>query len=308
MHMKNILVFLLLFVGLRAYSQQVVPFEMGPIKVDSVYLDGVWIHGVGTDSVLAAPDDGNVVTESQLKSYVQNSTPAGISTLRDSVNVLEDSSASYGTRIETLEDNEFTYTPVVDPRNNSVDSVLTYYNGGFAYILKDKITEADSIYRLTDTTQRHNTRLIEREVADAAQDDSITDLGTRITSLQNTIEFDSVEVQLIIDNDTLPSTEISTGNIFAIPRRLGGYTLTEVTGYVSSAGDGISYAAIYRTRSGSTVNMTSSPAIVTSTTRTSATMNASYDDVLEGDWLSCKYYDTGSPVSTSLNVTLIFKK
>jgi hypothetical protein len=304
--MKKILLLLLLFVGAKLSAQ--VPFELGAVKVDSVYISGIWIDSVSTDGTMAKVDDKKLVTSKALKTFLTDSVASwidsisNVAAIQDSLNNHTDSLQRHNVRLKAL-------TLVKHTHTNS--SILNATTASFTTTISSAVSTATS----TNTTQgdtlvAHNTRIKAVYTKNKVQDDTLVVHDTRINDVVDDLSHmkDSVEFQVIVDNDTLPSANFPTGNIFVIGRRMSGYVLTEATIYTPSPGDGVAYAAVYRTRSASSVNMVSNPASVTSSTNTSATINTSNDDVLEGDWIEIQYYDTGSPVSEILNIILIFKK
>jgi hypothetical protein len=326
--MKRILILILCFVGFRTFAQ--VPFEMGAIKVDSLYMNETsnWWSGFSTDATFATPSDKKVASQKATSTYIAAQIAAITAGITDTAEVIR----LIGSYLDT--------TNIVITANYDAvgDTLFTIFNGDYGYAVSFKSAHQDSLNAHTDSLQSHNTRINAVKTINTTQGDTLTSHNTRIKTVltstttatstnvtqgdtltsHNTrinaiktslaIIKDSVEVQLVVDNDTLPSAEYPTGDILVIGRRLAGYNLTKATAYVSVAGDGIAYLSVYRHRGGSSVNMTSGSASVTAAARVNATINTTYDDLAEGDWISCKYYDTGSPVSEIMNVVLIFKK
>ena len=326
--MKRILILILCFVGFRTFAQ--VPFEMGAIKVDSLYMNETsnWWSGFSTDATFATPSDAVVPSQKAVYDQIATQIAAVTFGITDTAEVIRLISAY----LDTL---NFSITASYDAVG---DTLLTIFNGNYGYAVSFKAAHQDSLNIHTDSIQSHNTRIKAVVTLNTTQGDTLTSHNTRIKAVvltantattTNTTQGDtltahntrikavandliaikdSVEVQLVVDNDTLPSAEYPTGDIMVVGSRLAGYNLTKATAYVSVAGDGIAYLSVYRHRGGSSVNMTSGSASVTAAARVNATINTTYDDLAEGDWISCKYYDTGSPVSEIMNVVLIFTK
>ena len=295
---KVLFVSILLFAGFKSFSQ--VPFELGSIRVDSVYMkqQGVWVKYVY---------DARFVISDSL-SLVRND----INGLRDSIDDHRVVLTAYDGRLDAME--------LID-HTHSNKAILDASTASFTTTLSSAISTATSTNSTQDSRlaimeaidHTHSNKTTLDLVTSAYKDADSTNLASllsRMTTAESNITAikDSAEVQLVIDVDTLPSVEVNTGNIFVIGRRLDGYILTEATIYTAEAGDGTASATIYRLRGASQATMTSSAATVTASTRTNATINASYDDVQEGDWIQIGCSDTGTPTSTGLNAVLIFKK
>lgn len=282
---------ILLLFGTKAFTQ--VSFEMGSIKVDSIYMkeQSAWVSTI-YNSV-------EIVSDS-------------LSAIRDSLTDHRTVLNNHESRVDAME--------LID-HTHSNKAVLDATTASFTTTLSTAISTATSTNSTQDSRltvmeaidHTHSNKTTLDLITSAYKDADSTNLAsllTRMTTAEANITAvkDSAEIQLTIDVDTLPSAEVNTGNIFVIGRRLDGYILTEATIYTAEAGDGTASATIYRLRGASQATMTSANATVTASTRTNATINASYDDVAEGDWIQIGYADTGTPTSTGLNAILIFKR
>jgi hypothetical protein len=91
-------------------------------------------------------------------------------------------------------------------------------------------------------------------------------------------------------DDTLTSTEVKSGYIFAINRNLNGFNLAQVEAFSPGNGNGTAAVNVYRLRGGALQTVTSTGADISGT----ATIDTDYDDVLTGDYYDFGYKETGA--------------
>ena len=299
--MRKIIVLVLLFVGFVAKGQ--IPFEMGAIKIDSVYLNesSRWMEKFSNDTTLTSSDSTAAVSEWAVKKYVDNTAAvlAGSAALQDSLDAHTDTLQSHNDRLKAIEGGEVGYDIVISP-DASPDTVITYSAGSFGYFVRDVISEADSIYRLTDTTQSHNDRLMVLEDSahwhsNKTTLDGITSSYTDADSTRLAGINDTILVMIRVTDDTLSATADSSGWIFPIGLALNGCTLISVEAYSPGEGTGgTAYIGVLRKRSGTIENVTSTGADIGGT----ATINTAYDDVATADYYNFTFRETGASPNT----------
>jgi hypothetical protein len=167
--------------------------------------------GIGTDSTLTTPSTQKAASEVQLRAYVRDNAPtiAGISTLRDSVQVNGDSITNYNTRLQNIENGEVGYDieVVTDPANSANDTIITYYNGGFAWIIKKHINESDSIDNHTDQLQTLDGRIDALEAGGSGGSIDLTGISN------NTFLWDDADAAAgtgYVDADSIAFTQTAT--------------------------------------------------------------------------------------------------
>jgi hypothetical protein len=172
--------------------------------------------------------------------------------------VTADDTAGIGTRIASIIDDTFKYV-------NRYDTA-TWATG--------------LLYR---SKAQHDTAGIGARIS--ANDDDIVGLQTTTGNLNDTIL-----VMVRATDDTLTSTEVKSGYIFAINRNLNGFNLAQVEAFSPGNGNGTAAVKVYRLRGGTLQTVTSTGADISGT----ATVDTDYDDVITGDYYDFGYKETGA--------------
>lgn len=142
----------------------------------------------------------------------------------------------------------------------------------------------------TATASTNTTQIATTEFSQAAIAAALADLA--------------VGVQILVSEEELVSGEAS-GYIFDIPDMLDGMNLVKVEAFPGEVkGDHTIAVVVWRNRSGAEVNMTSTGASFS----TDATINTSYDDVVNKDQLEFRWtYSGGTIAPEGLKVQLTFQ-
>ena len=317
--MKKIFFLFLLFVGAKAFSQMV-PFELGAIKLDSFQVaNGVWISSVSTDTTFASPTNKQLATTRAIQKYVHSYVLSSTgSAWQDSIDKHTDTLQVHNTRIKAVETLAHSHSnkTVLD---NTTAAFTTAQGTAISTATSTNSTQDGRLTAVEALEHSHSNKTVLDAITSAFTTAQATALSTatstnttqdgRLTAVEtyNTHAKDTVEVQVICTDSTLSNTELATGNVFVISERLSGYNLTRVKIYSPSIGTGTVSSDVYRTRT-SQVKMTSTPASLTTSANTAAVINASYAGVVVGDWIEIKYTDNGASLSKGLNIVLTFKK
>ena len=172
--MKRILILILCFVGFRTFAQ--VPFEMGAIKVDSLYMNETsnWWSGFSTDATFATPSDKKVPSQKATSTYIAAQIAAITAGVTDTTEVIRLISAY----LDTL---NFSITAVYDAVG---DTILTIYNGSYGYTFSFQGELQDSLDRHTDSIQSHNTRIKAVKTINTTQGDTLTAHNNRLKAIE----------------------------------------------------------------------------------------------------------------------------
>jgi len=298
--MRKIFLLILLFVGVKASCQ--IPFEMGAIKIDSVYLNesSRWLKEYSNDTTLASEDSTAAISEYAAKTYIDNE----IAEKQDSIDNLRDTVQSHNTRLIAVESS--TSGALQDSINAHTDS-LQSHNTRVNTNLTSITSQADSINYLGDTTRSHNTRLIVLEDsvhqhANKTTLDAVTAAYLDADSTRLAGVNDTVIVMIRVTDDTLTTSEVYAGYILPFSTAFNGWQLVEVLAYSPGEGTGGTAAVnVYRLRGGSRETVTDSGADIGG----SASIDDNYDDIETGDYYDFGYVETGaSPNTIAVDVYL----
>jgi hypothetical protein len=294
--------------------------------MDSATFNGTsWVNEFSTDGTLGGNSDRAVPTEKAVKTYVVAQAGGDTTGIGTRINLKVTTADSSSTpKLHSYATGTMLYKKMAIADSGD-------YTGG--YVTPDDLDDAKALkVNISDTGNMLNTYARKlsptftgtpaaptaaagtntTQIATTAfviANHDTAGIGARIAATEDDIAAmkDTVEVQMIVTDSTLSNTELETGNIFVVSERLDGYILTRVKIYSPDINGGTITMDVYRTRT-TQVKMTSTAASLTSSTNTAAVVNASYDDVVEGDWIELKYTDNGVVLSIGLNAVLTFKK
>lgn len=170
--MKKILFLLLLLVPIAAFSQ--VPFEMGAVKIDSIYWNEStrWVDEV---SILpgSTSTHNQLITAKATYDFVQDSVASMIHdsianidfttvSLQDSIDVHTDTLQSHNARLKVMEliDHTHSNKAVLDATTASFTTTINSTISNHTQYIADL---NDSTARHTDTLQSHDSRLKDLE-------------------------------------------------------------------------------------------------------------------------------------------------
>ncbi len=173
--MKKIFILLLLLVGAKSAYSQVVAFEMGSIKVDSIYISGIWVDSVSTDGTMGTVHNRKLMSSQAINTFMRDTIPAWIhdsitaidfstTALQDSIDSHTDSLQLHNTRLKTMEaidhthPNKATLDATTSAFTTTINSTISGHTTYIANVL-------DSVARHTDSIQSHNDRIKQLEGA-----------------------------------------------------------------------------------------------------------------------------------------------
>ena len=193
--MRKILFALLCLVSANGFSQ--VAFEMGAIKIDSVYFKGTskWVDSLVTNANLPLASDQQIPSAKAVKEFVVDTVSQMIhdsvsaiaftsTSLSDSIDKHTDTLQLHNSRLKVMElidhthSNKATLDATTASYTTAINSTITNHTQYIADL-------NDSIARHTDTLQLHNTK-INTNISDIdVLQDTVDVHNTRLKALEN---------------------------------------------------------------------------------------------------------------------------
>lgn len=299
-------IFVFLFVIMSAACAAQAPFELGAIKIDSVYFKGTskWVDSLVVNAKLPSASDQQIPSAKAVKEFVvdtvSNMIHDSIVTMTASIASLSDSVYKHTDTLQ-LHDNRLKAMELID-HTHSNKAILDATTASFTTTLSTAISTATSVNSsqttsigiLNDSLHWHDNK----EVLDSITSPFTDEKDTRLMGVNDTIL-----IMLRVTDDTLTSSEVKVGYILPINRTLNGCNLISVEAFSPHVGDGTASVNVYRYRSGSLELVTSTGASINGT----ATINTLFDDVTTGDYYDFGYSESGATTYTvSVDVYLKF--
>lgn len=299
--MKKIIL-LIFSVAISAASFGQVKVFTDQLITDSATFDRTnWVNEF--DLVISgAGTNRQVPTSKAVVDYIALTVPGlvnvDISGIRDTTSALWDSIGAHMTILSNHEGRVAAMEALDHDHTNK--SILDNITVAYTTAINSAITAyQDSTHRLTDTAGVHNLRLKALEILAHAHDnqailDAITAAFTTAAQTRLAGVNDTAMVILRVTEDTLTATVDSSGWIFPIPLELNGFELVSVQAYSPGNGNGTAAIEVFRRRSTTEVDVTSSGADINGT----ATINPVYNDIATGDYYSFGFSESGATIYT----------
>lgn len=226
---------------IAAFSQ--VPFELGSIKVDSIYMrqSSDWWDEVSTSTTLSGATNSQLPTALAVRTFVMDTVPEMIAdsiaaidftttALQDSIDNHTDTLQLHNTRLKAMEliDHTHSNKATLDATTASFTTALNSTISNHTQYIAD-LNDSISVHQ--DTLQSHNTRLLSIAGDVAVHDDSITSYDTRITELETVGIGGGLEIDLD-ECATCDTFVVATGATLAY--RVGSVIGTDTTHFNDS--------------------------------------------------------------------------